>query len=634
MDWEALRKGNAIALTILPDTLDSGGAPVKIALVTLLSAFALTLCSACGGELSDDDVLKKLAPSLVTIQFRGRDIGSGFLVEGNYIVTVAHVVWGLPEIDVVFNDGTEHGDVSIAGYDHFADLAFLGPIDTPAPPVEFAEAESMTVEDTVFIVGNPSGPGGLSVTKGKFESVWHWPEADVVDVYSTAEGKPGMSGGPMTNGSGKVIGVYFRGRGTNPSWGSSSDTVRDRLQKLGRGEDITVLGPRKLPDIGEGSREHQFVLRDRWDAVTLVSEVSRHSVEFDSYRDVEYGFFDINGNGVFTPDFRTVQKGLTERCCITGPGFIEVRQRFDIERQVTLKSLAPLVRRDDPDDGRHLTTGDTVVGAIDTPGDIDRYTVHLSRGESIAIHLAGLKNILVTIDHAEAPPYDIVSEKVYFDEIKYRAPVDATYTVALQMSPGEFSHPLGYTLTLLKSWAAPKRLDSSALHDSPVGEILRHNFDHPASSIQIDYPANITGGGREVIAAELFEQDRSGRTVTLEKRDLNHHREHPDEGLTVADYMERSVLSSTFPYKVEKVVTARREVETPSGAPILIEDFEVDNGGMKGVRLAYIHEGETGFMAIFYAPGEVFDEWRPVVDHCIGTFSVGGFSLAEGMSDE
>ena len=66
----------------------------------------------------------------------------------------------------------------------------------------------------------------------------------------------------------------------------------------------------------------------------------------------------------------------------------------------------------------------------------------------------------------------------------------------------------------------------------------------------------------------------------------------------------------------------------------MIEDFEVDDGGMKGVRLAYIHEGETGFMAIFYAPGEVSTSGRPVVDYCIGTFSIGSFSIAEGMPNE
>ena len=43
--------------------------------------------------------------------------------------------------------------------------------------------------------------------------------------------------------------------------------------------------------------------------------------------------------------------------------------------------------------------------------------------------------------------------------------------------------------------------------------------------IQIDYPATSRAEDREVIAAELFEQDRWGRTVTLEKRDLSHHRQ-------------------------------------------------------------------------------------------------------------
>ena len=166
--------------------------------------------------------------------------------------------------------------------------------------------------------------------------------------------------------------------------------------------------------------------------------------------------------------------------------------------------------------------------------------------------------------------------------------------------------------------------------DSPVGDMLRHKFDHPAPTIRIDYPDNITGGGREVIAAELFEQDRWGRTVTLEKRDMSHHTSQP----TVDQYMIGSVLSSTFPYGEGKVVTDSREIVTPSGAPILIEEFEADNGGMKGVRLAYIHEGETGFMAIFYAPGQVFDEWRPVVDYCIGSFSIGDFSVADGSSGD
>ena len=612
---------------------------MKIKLLKPLTAVVLMLCAACGSELSDEDVLMKLAPSSVTIRFRDYDIGSGFIVDGNYIVAAAHVVWGLPEIDVVFNDGTEHGDVTVAGYDHFADLAFLGPVDTPSPPVVFAEAGSLAAEDTVFIVANPRGPEGLSITKGEYSYTYEWLEADVTSVISSAEGKSGMSGGITANERAEVIGVHTGSR-DGVSVGTSSEVIKDRLGKLARGEDITVLGSRELPDFRDGSREHRFVLRDRWDTVTLVLDSSRKGIEFDSYRDVEYGLFDINGTGAFEPLFRTVQNSLSDQygptaiCCYGGMGLVEIRQRFDIERQVTLTSVGPLVQREDPDDGRQLSIGDFVAGAIDTPGDIDRYAIDLAAGESIAIRLSAFNRMSVTIDHANAPPYDVVSGEVYFDEVKYRAPVDATYTIVLQMSPDEFFRPLGYTVTALKSWAEPNVLGRSSVFHTPVGKVLRHSFHHGVPRIHIDYPADIAGGDREVLAADFFEQDRWGRTVTLEKRDLSHHRRQPDEELSVAKYMNRSVLSNAFPYKGVKVVTARREVETPSGAPVLIEDFEVDNGGMKGVRLAYIHEGETGFMAIFYAPGEVFDEWRPVVDYCIGTFSIGDFSVADAMSDE
>ena len=615
---------------------------MKVALFGLLAALVLTLCAACDGELSKEevplskeDVLNKLAPSLVTVQFRGIDGGSGFLVKGNYIVTAAHVVWGFPGIDVLLEDGTLQEDVPVIAYDYFTDLAFLGPIDTSAPALKFAEIDALTTEDKAFIIGDPRGPGGNKVSEGNFHTTWDWPEANATILYVSAEAKLGMSGGPITNEEGEVMGVLVRRRGEEFTWGPSSDTVKDRLEKLGRGEDITILGNRELPDAREGSHEFEFVLRDRWDTATFVSVGSNHSLEFDSYRDVEYGFFDIHGDGVFSPSFRSTQDRLTDRCCLTGPGFVEVRQPFDIERHVTLRSEAPLIRRDDPDDGRALRIGRAIMGAIDTPGDIDRYTVQLFRNESIALKLSGLNSLLVTIDHPHAPPYDTVSQELYFEEIKYRAPINATYTVTLQkMSPDASRSPLGYTLTAVESSWYPKRLDDSAVLDSPVGDMLRHKFDHLVPTIQIDYPANITGGDREVYAAELFEQDRWGRTVTLEKRDLSHHRRQPDEELSVDNYMVRSVLSSAFPYKGLKVVTARRVVETPSGAPVLIEDFEVDDGGMKGVRLAYIHEGETGFMAIFYAPGEVFDEWRPVVDYCIGTFSIGGYSISNGMSGE
>ena len=605
---------------------------MKIALWGQLTALVLVLCAACGGEeLSDADVLEKVVPSMAEIKFRTSTLGSGFLVEGGYVVTAAHVVWPLTEVSVVFSDGTEHQNVPVVSYDQFADLAFLGPIDTSTPRVEFSDTKGQLEGTSVLNLGY--GRGDPSITRGKIEGIGSWPEADVTWVGSTAEGIGGMSGGPTTNRKGEVIGSHIRGSESG-SMSIFSDTIVDRLDRIARGEEASVLGSRMMLSTEEAKHEHEFVLRGRWDTAVFWGRASSADIEFDAHWDVEYGLFASNGEPHFTPAFRSTKDGVVDACCTSKAWFAVVKPKFDIERHGVIKASVPLTRYHDPDDGRQLQIGDTIMGAIDTPADIDRYTIQLSRAQGIAVQVKSFEQITVTMDNPEAAPFEIVSERLYNSEITYRPPRDGEYTIALQQSNETFYGPTGYILTVSLR-PTITRLDGPAnTLDSPVGDMLRHKFDHPVPTIQIDYPVNITGGDREVIAAELFEQDRWGRTVTLEKRDLNHHREHPDEELSVRDYMQRSVLSSTFPYKVEKVVTARREIETPSGAPVLIEDFEVDDGGMKGVRLAYIHEGEMGFMAIFYAPGEVFDEWKPIVDYCIGTFSIGGFSVANGMSDE
>ena len=318
-----------------------------------------------------------------------------------------------------------------------------------------------------------------------------------------------------------------------------------------------------------------------------------------------------------------------------------VNQLFDLSRDVVMNSSVPLVRYHDPDDGKQIGIGHSVAGVFDTARDIDPYTIFLREDDRITIELTlGLADAVVTIDHPDAAPYEVfVAEAEWQDthEFEFRAPRAAKYTIAVQRDPEIRRYPSGYVMKIAKSTATDEISESSehserneSALESPVGKMLGHTYEESDPAIRIDYPLDITGGDRDVFAAELFEQDRRGRTVTLEKRALSQHRQNPEEELSVSDYMERSVLASAFPYKGEKLVTASREVETPSGPPILIEEFEMNDGWMKGVRLAYIHEEQTGYMAIFYAPSEVFDEWRPVVDYCVGSFSIGEFSVAGG----
>ena len=594
------------------------------------------------GELSLGELLRVVTPSIVSLRRFGGIRGTGFVVEGNYVVTAAHVVWPHTVFDVVFEDGTEYTDVPVAAFDHFADLAFLGPIDTSAPHVVLGKAELEREGNTMYSVGHAQGSEKLFATEGEFVSLKNWTDAYISEVTTSAEGIGGMSGGPVANGSGEVVGVNLRSSDAE-NIGASSDTVRDRLSRILRGEDASPFGSR-FPSVDGGREEHKFRLEGRWDTAVFWGKHSNASIEFDAPWDVEYGLFNQWGYESFSSTFRSTRQGIGDACCPGGPWFMVVNQPFDLTRDVVMRSSVPLVRYHDPDDGKQIGIGHSVVGVFDTARDIDPYTIFLNEGDRITIELTlGLSDAIVTIDHPEAVPYEVfVAEGSWQDthEFEFRAPRDTKYTIAVQRDPETRDYPSGYELEISKSTAEDEatlsfelqdRLDSA--FESPAGEMLRHTYTDSDPAIRIDYPLNIIGGDKDVFAAELFEQDRSGRTVTLEKRELSYHREDAEEEISASDYMERSVLARAFPYKEEKLVTASVELETPSGAPILVEEFEMNDGWMKGVRLAYIHEGETGYMAIFYAPSEIFDEWRPVVEYYIGSFSIGGFSVADGLTD-
>ena len=194
-----------------PTPSPTGTATAVIPSVTPVSPSPTPSTSeAPSGELSLGELLEVVKPSIVSIiRFFGIN-GTGFLVEGNYIVTAAHVVWPLTVVDVKFEDGTEYEDVPVAAIDHFADLAFLGPIDTSGPHLQLGNARAENEGNTMYSVGHAQGSKELFATKGEFVRLEDWKDAFISEVTTSAEGIGGMSGGPVANGSGEVIGVNLR----------------------------------------------------------------------------------------------------------------------------------------------------------------------------------------------------------------------------------------------------------------------------------------------------------------------------------------------------------------------------------------------------------------------------------------
>jgi S1-C subfamily serine protease len=166
-------------------------------------------------------VAQRVLPSVVSIRVAspgGQDVGgSGFIVNGGYIVTNNHVVEAAAggEIQVVFND-RKAVPATVRGRDRSSDIAVLKPEgDHSLPPLTPGNSDDLAVGDPVIAIGSPLGLQG-SVTTGIVSSlnraVPTGGEGGEVSSYlnaiqTDAAINPGNSGGPLVDARGRVIGI-------------------------------------------------------------------------------------------------------------------------------------------------------------------------------------------------------------------------------------------------------------------------------------------------------------------------------------------------------------------------------------------------------------------------------------------
>lgn len=165
-------------------------------------------------------IAQEILPSVVSVRTSSGSkvgTGSGFVIEGGYIVTNNHVV-RLAEknggLRVVFNDGRK-AEATIVGSDATADIAVLDPQNVSnLSPVPLGNSDNMVVGDKVIAVGSPLGLAG-TVTSGIVSSLnrpvmaggQHGPPSYINAIQTDAPINPGNSGGPLVNMRGEVIGV-------------------------------------------------------------------------------------------------------------------------------------------------------------------------------------------------------------------------------------------------------------------------------------------------------------------------------------------------------------------------------------------------------------------------------------------
>ena len=147
----------------------------------------------------------------------GQGIGSGFVIEGNRILTNAHNVANQRYIEVKKQNLAKRYPAQVQFVGHDCDLALVTVLDpdffTDTLPLTFGPLPQ--INTVVQTCGFPMGGRQISITKGivsRLETAVysHSQSSQHLVVQTDAAINPGNSGGPVLQ-DGKVVGVAFQG---------------------------------------------------------------------------------------------------------------------------------------------------------------------------------------------------------------------------------------------------------------------------------------------------------------------------------------------------------------------------------------------------------------------------------------
>jgi S1-C subfamily serine protease len=164
-------------------------------------------------------VAQRVLPSVVSVrvaQGGGEGVGgTGFIVNGGYVITNNHVVASGGQIQVVFND-KKALPAQLTGRDANSDIAVLKPQGQHSmPALTPGNSDQIAVGDPVIAIGSPLGLQG-SVTTGIVSSLNRavptggegGADSSFLNAIQTdAAINPGNSGGPLVDAKGRVIGI-------------------------------------------------------------------------------------------------------------------------------------------------------------------------------------------------------------------------------------------------------------------------------------------------------------------------------------------------------------------------------------------------------------------------------------------
>ena len=578
-------------------------------------ATLLTLQPPTAGEArSAAELFAAISPAVAFVD-TPLGTGSAVLIQDNYLLTNAHVVWPYAEVRVVFPDGSEHPDAPVAGWDLIADLALVGPVETQIEPLPLVDTGDLPVGSDVYLVGYPAEEEAFpqpTITTGILSRLRSWERLGYTFFQVDAATIAGQSGGVMVTDTGDFVGLstfIFSGFGL-------AGSIADALPRLNTilGHDLGVtIEPRGFPQ-GKGQREFERTLRDdselhRYllrEAAGAEIEISVEGVGLPQIYALPLGAESWEQSQVRGPEEKQASLSITVES--SDPYIVEVQQLSENRNSYQLISSHPLLAYPDPDDGRVLAAGETYLGAVDLPADQDAFELELKAGERVRFDVDS-----IGIDPWIAILYESSSfEELVTDNdsggglfgtnssIVYEAPRDGTYKVFIEDYWGE---AVG---SYLVSVSVPTE-DAQLTEPDVSRKLISTSFGNMAwyESDRFDFailePVEWEAGSAEECdpAVSCYFTDRAAIYIM---EDSLH--EYPQRNRTRAgfvDLLREALLSDPGAEELSE-----ETITTVQGLQADRVEFSTEGGQMHTTLFVYVDEEKKTFFALlFFIPTEL-----------------------------
>lgn len=428
---------------------------------TTASTTTLTTTTSTITTLTAAEIYALVSPALAFVE---TPIGSGsaVLVDGDTLVTNAHVVWPASTVTITFPDGLT-AEVPVSGYDWMADLALLDVSKLSGlPEAAVLEPDEPGPGEAVYLVGYPAdepATASPAITAGIVSRSRTWAEGGITFIQSDALISGGQSGGALVDQEGRVVGISGLSVGDGFALALTSADLISRLDSIRSGADPDELGLRTLDDLTGlpgNAATIPFVLDE---TVFVFQGVAGDFVSVE-----------VSGSGMLNADLvgpdGFVEATNTEpadrfvleaELVLDGPYFVVVYPESTPVDMVTVSGVDTRLWTD-PDHGRTIEVGSLIAGNGDYPGDLDWFRLDLETGDTVTISATSINiDASVFVDLLEPGDGSVLVRDSdsgggvlgYDSVLEFTASETATYAIAVFDETG--FGPGGYMLGVEKS---------------------------------------------------------------------------------------------------------------------------------------------------------------------------------------